>query len=134
MTILKNKIIFYQKTFVWFKKSRTYWPALVKSKLDHPPQSPDLNVIELLWDFLKRKVKERRPTSKSRPKQVLTEEWHKIPAYYLCHYVYLKSSKPRVGRHPIEFLFLKFFLNSYVHFCSCSYERNFKFCFLYLIS
>ena len=51
----------------------------IKSKLDHPPQSPDLNVIEHLWDYLKKKVKERRPTSKSTLKQVLTEEWNKIP-------------------------------------------------------
>ena len=51
----------------------------IKSKLDHPAQSPDLNVIEHLWDYLKKKVKESRPTSKSTLKQVLSEEWNKIP-------------------------------------------------------
>ena len=51
----------------------------IKSKLDHPPQSPDLNVIEHLWDYLKKKVKERRPTSRSTLVQVLTEEWNKLP-------------------------------------------------------
>ena len=62
--------IFFFKTTMLFNK---------KSKLDHSPQSPDLNVIEHLWDYLKKKVKERRPTSKSTLKQVLTEEWNKIP-------------------------------------------------------
>ena len=50
----------------------------IKSTLDHAPQSPDLNIIEHLWDYLKKKVKERRPTSKSTLKPVLTEKWTKI--------------------------------------------------------
>ena len=48
----------------------------VKSTLPHPPQSPDLNPIENLWDHLERKIREH--TIQNQLKQVITEEWHKI--------------------------------------------------------
>ena len=33
------------------------------SQMTWPPQSPDLNPIEMVWDELDRKVKEKQPTS-----------------------------------------------------------------------
>lgn len=51
----------------------------VKSKLPHPPQSPDLNVIEHLWAHLKQKLKNRRPSSIAQLKVILQEEWENIP-------------------------------------------------------
>lgn len=51
----------------------------VKSSLPHPPQSPDLNPIENLWDFLERNVRKHEITSKEQLKRIITEEWAKIP-------------------------------------------------------
>lgn len=50
----------------------------VKIQLEQPPQSPDLNVIEHLWDHLKRAIKKRNVTSISTLKQALIEEWNSI--------------------------------------------------------
>lgn len=50
----------------------------VKHKLEHPPQSPDLNVIEHLWDVLKRNLRKRKITSTAGLKEALMEEWSKI--------------------------------------------------------
>lgn len=46
--------------------------------LKTPPQSPDLNPIEHLWDHLDRRVREHHITSKNMLKQTLLEEWQKI--------------------------------------------------------
>lgn len=50
--------------------------------LDHPPQSPDLNPIEHLWDYLDKKVRERSISSKDDLKVALQDEWSKIPPEY----------------------------------------------------
>lgn len=50
-----------------------------RQQLHSPPQSPDLNPIEHLWDFLERRIRERIITSKDMLKSVLMEEWLKIP-------------------------------------------------------
>uniref|UniRef100_A0A4W5N7G5 Tc1-like transposase DDE domain-containing protein n=1 Tax=Hucho hucho TaxID=62062 RepID=A0A4W5N7G5_9TELE len=35
----------------------------VLNQMTWPPQSPDLNPIEMVWDELDRRVKEKQPTS-----------------------------------------------------------------------
>ena len=40
-----------------------------------PAQSPDLKPIELLWEKLDRKVKQKCPTSKEPLWQILEESW-----------------------------------------------------------
>lgn len=45
-----------------------------------PPQSPDLNPIELLWDELDRKVRTECPTSKTNLWNILQNEWKNIEA------------------------------------------------------
>lgn len=44
-----------------------------------PPQSPDLNPIELLWDELDRRVRVVGPTSKEQLWNILQQEWNNIP-------------------------------------------------------
>lgn len=46
--------------------------------MEWPPQSPDLNPIELLWEELDRKVRERCPTSKESMWQCLKDNWEAI--------------------------------------------------------
>ena len=43
-----------------------------------PPQSPDLNPIELLWEELDRKVRQTAPKSKTAMWESLRETWHSL--------------------------------------------------------
>lgn len=47
-------------------------------QLNSPPQSPDLNPIEHLWEVLDRNIRKRPITSKQGLRAALTEEWAKI--------------------------------------------------------
>lgn len=51
----------------------------VPKQLHSPPQSPDLNPIEHVWDYLKRKLQTRAVTNRESLKRVLMEEWDRIP-------------------------------------------------------
>ena len=48
--------------------------------LEWPSQSPDLNIIENLWDDLKRTVHARQPSNLSELEMFCKEEWSKIPS------------------------------------------------------
>ncbi|GFX22718.1 transposable element Tc1 transposase [Trichonephila clavipes] len=50
----------------------------IKNQLRSPPQSPDLNPIEHLWDLLKRKIRQHHITSKVMLKRVIATEWNTI--------------------------------------------------------
>jgi len=50
----------------------------VSSVLDHPPQSPDLNPIELVWGWMKDYVEERRPTCKTDLKDCIQDAWDRV--------------------------------------------------------
>lgn len=52
----------------------------VKNQLRTPPQSPDLNPIEHLWDLLERRIRKHSITSKNMLKDKIVEEWEKITA------------------------------------------------------
>lgn len=47
-------------------------------QLDHCPQSPDLNPIEHLWEYLDRQIRKRTITSLDSLKSTLLEEWLEI--------------------------------------------------------
>lgn len=50
----------------------------VKTTLNHPPQSPDLNPIEHLWEELERRIRKHKINSKRDLQEKLEEEWNKI--------------------------------------------------------
>ena len=44
-----------------------------------PPQSPDLNPIEMVWDELDGRVKGKQPTSAQHVWELLQDCWKSIP-------------------------------------------------------
>ena len=44
-----------------------------------PPQSPNLNPIEMVWDELDSRVKEKQPTTAKRMWELLQDSWKTIP-------------------------------------------------------
>ena len=48
-----------------------------------PSQSPDLNIIEHVWDYLDRKKMERLPKNVNELWNVLKEEWYNIPITFI---------------------------------------------------
>ena len=57
--------------------------AGILSVMKWPAQSPDLNPIELLWEQLDWKVREKCPTSKSDMWNLLQQAWNEITPEYL---------------------------------------------------
>ena len=51
----------------------------VLHQMTWPPQSPDLNPIEMDWDELDRRVKEKQPTSAQHMWELLQDCWKSIP-------------------------------------------------------
>jgi transposase len=51
----------------------------VLHQMTWPPQSPDLNPIEVVWDELDRRVKEKQPTSAQHMWELLQDCWKSIP-------------------------------------------------------
>lgn len=51
----------------------------VRQQLRTPPQSPDINPIEHLWEELKRRVRKTEVSTKEELKARVTEEWNNIP-------------------------------------------------------
>ena len=62
-------------------------------------QSPNLNLIEMVWDELDRRVKERQPTSAQHTWELLQDCWKSIPDDYL---VKLVERIPRVCKAVIK--------------------------------
>ncbi|KAK3561426.1 hypothetical protein QTP86_002540 [Hemibagrus guttatus] len=61
-------------------KSTSEWLKKNKMKtLEWPSQSPDLNLIEMLWPDLKKVVHARKPSNVAELQQFCKDEWAKIP-------------------------------------------------------
>ncbi|KAK3555833.1 hypothetical protein QTP86_029038 [Hemibagrus guttatus] len=61
-------------------KSTSEWLKKNKMKtLEWPSQSPDLNLIEMLWHNLKKVVHARKPSNVAELQQFCKDEWAKIP-------------------------------------------------------
>ena len=55
----------------------------VMHQMTMPPQSPDLNPIEMVWDELDRRVKKKQPTSVQHMWELLQNFFKSIPGDYL---------------------------------------------------
>ena len=64
-----------------------------------PPQSPDLNPIELVWNELDRKVKAKQPTSAAHRWQLLQEAWQNISPDFLMKLI---NRMPRICEAVIK--------------------------------
>ena len=51
--------------------------------LDFPPYSPDLNIIENVWAWLKRRVEKRNARTLEQLKRHVEEEWEQLDANFL---------------------------------------------------
>ena len=56
--------------------------------MDFPPQSPDLNPIENLWDHLKREKAKQNPRSKENMWNILIQCWNNIEPAVLTKLVH----------------------------------------------
>jgi hypothetical protein len=65
----------------------------ILKNMEWPPQSPDCNPIELLWDELDRRIRKREITSGTQLWEVLQQEWRLIPTETLAK---LTQRMPRV--------------------------------------
>lgn len=66
------------------KKVKNYikrW--LTKRLLPHPPQSPDLNPIELVWAQMKKMVEKKRPQSRNELLRAIQSSWTEISLEYI---------------------------------------------------
>jgi hypothetical protein len=64
-----------------------------------PPQSPDLNQIEKVWNELDCRVKEKQPTSAQHMWKLLQDSWKSIPGDFLMKLV---ERMPRVCKAVIK--------------------------------
>ena len=64
-------------------------------QMSWPPQSPNLNPIEMVWDELDRRVKEKQLTSAQHMWELLQDYWKSIPGE-------AGERRPRVCKAVIE--------------------------------
>ena len=67
--------------------------------LHPPPQSPDLNPIENLWDELDRRIRFTLIRTKEELRKGLQVEWQRTSAEYLTKIIY---SMPKRLRHALN--------------------------------
>ena len=62
------------------KSTKAFMQRNKYNVLEWPSQPPDLNIIENLWDELKRAVHARQPSNLTELEMFCKDEWSKIPA------------------------------------------------------
>ena len=53
------------------------------TRVEFPPYSPDLNIIENVWQYIEVRVEARRPTTIEQLQDIIAEEWENIPKKFL---------------------------------------------------
>ncbi|KAL4497005.1 hypothetical protein ABPG72_002161 [Tetrahymena utriculariae] len=65
-------------------------------KIEHPPNSPDLNPIELVWAILKSKVEKCQCKNKEQLKESIKKEWNNINQQSIQNCIY--NFKERINK------------------------------------
>ena len=58
-----------------------------------PPQSPDLNPIEAMWDYVDVKLRKTELTSKGKMWNKIQSTWNKIPTAVLRKYIFSMKNR-----------------------------------------
>jgi transposase len=53
------------------------------TRVEFPPYSPDLNIIENVWQYIEVRVEKRRPRTIEELQDIIAEEWEKIPKEFV---------------------------------------------------
>ena len=61
--------------------------------MDWPAQSPDLNLIENLWDQIKAMAQEQNPTSVKELRTAINSTWEGFPSYRLNNLIVSMSRR-----------------------------------------
>ena len=80
--------------------------------MEWPPQSPDLNIIEAVWDYLERKKLEKQPTTEEVLWHVLSDAWNNKTVFFI-ELMLFWMKKGGIQNIECSTLFCAF----YVHFC-----------------
>jgi len=62
----------------WFKRQNI-------TLLPWPPSSPDMNIIEPVWDYVDKRIRRRKVPPRNREElwEAIQEEWYKVPSAYI---------------------------------------------------
>jgi transposase len=74
------------------KKTMAYIESYGLPTLPHPPQSPDLNPIEHMWDHVARQVRKINPQTSAALKDAIETAWYNTPVEVVQNLI---SSMPR---------------------------------------
>jgi hypothetical protein len=75
---LQQLSTYYQHQYVTGEVVRIVWP----------PQSPDLNPIEAMWDYVDSKIMNSTRTSQNQMWEMVQEAWNAIPKKFLQKYIF----------------------------------------------
>ncbi|KAL4467963.1 hypothetical protein ABPG72_021744 [Tetrahymena utriculariae] len=69
------------------KVTQAFLKANQIQKLSHPPNSPDLNPIELVWALIKREVEKQQPKNQESLRQSILSSWESISQDHIISFI-----------------------------------------------
>jgi hypothetical protein len=69
------------------RETTEYFRGRVKLLEDWPPHSPDLNVIELIWSWMKNEIIRHQPSNLEELKTAINETWNELTIVHIMHLI-----------------------------------------------